>query len=244
MARLAAEGHRVILVTATGGELGEVPEGYLSPGETLKDRRRDELALSCQALGVARHEFLGYLDSGMDGEPTNNDPTCFFQADIDEAASRLARILTEENVDVLVDYDERGIYGHPDHVQVNRVGARAAVLAGTPRRYMTTVNRDRLLSMAAEAEAAGEPREGPDREMIDILGVHEDQITTAVDVAAYADRKRKSMKAHGSQISDTSFFMTMDDPTFASVMGTEWFIREGAKGGPPFETTILPEGGV
>src|SRR5579863_3915051 len=126
MARMADEGHRVVLVTATRGELGEVPEGLLSPGETLAERRADELAASCKVLGVARHEYLGYGDSGMAGEPTNKDPACFWQADVEEAAGRLAAILDQEHADVFVTYDENGGYGHPDHIQVHRVGIRAA----------------------------------------------------------------------------------------------------------------------
>lgn len=240
MARLAAEGHRVVLVTATAGELGEVPDGYLDPGETLVERRRRELAAACDALGVARHEYLGYRDSGMEGEASNNDPESFWQADVQEAGARLAAILSAEEADVIVDYDERGIYGHPDHVQVHRVGACAAALAGVPRRYMATANRDHLLSLAQLAEAEGIGVEGPPQDLIDILGVHEDRITTAVDVSAYLDRKRSAMAAHGSQISDTSFFLAMDEPTFAAVWGIEWFIRPGVAGGKPFETTIVP----
>src|SRR3974390_196863 len=95
MAALAAQGHRVVLVTATGGELGEVPEGLLDPGETLAERRARELAAACEALGVQRLVFLGYHDSGMDGDPANDDPACFWRADVDEAARRLAAVLEE-----------------------------------------------------------------------------------------------------------------------------------------------------
>src|ERR1700692_1283056 len=100
MARMAADGHRVVLVTATRGELGEVPEGFLNPGETLAERRAEELAAACKVLGVARHEYLGYRDSGMAGEPTNEDPASFWKANVDEAADRLAAILDQEHADV------------------------------------------------------------------------------------------------------------------------------------------------
>src|SRR5579862_9015588 len=152
MARMAAEGHRVVLVTATRGELGEVPEGMLSPGETLADRRAVELAAACEILGVARHEYLGYGDSGMAGEPTNDDPASFWKADLDEASKRLASILEDEHADVFVTYDENGGYGHPDHIQVHRVGLRAASLAETGRVFMATINRERLLSLADRAD--------------------------------------------------------------------------------------------
>src|SRR5579863_1793291 len=106
MARMAAEGHRVVLVTATRGELGEVPDGVLAPGETLAARRAVELSAACAVLGVARHEYLGYGDSGMAGEPTNDDPQCFWQADLDEASARLAAILDDEGAEVFATYDE------------------------------------------------------------------------------------------------------------------------------------------
>ena len=163
MARMAADGHRVVLVTATRGELGEVPDGYLDPGETLAERRARELDAACTVLGVARHEYLGYGDSGMAGEASNDDPDCFWQADVEEAAERLASVLRPEKADVFTAYDENGNYGHPDHIQVHRVGLRAAELAGVPRVFMATVNRDHLLALIESADgtallAAGDER--------------------------------------------------------------------------------------
>jgi len=240
MALMAAAGHRVVLITATRGELGEVPDGYLDPGETLADRRARELDAACAVLGVARHENLGYGDSGMDGEATNNDPNCFWQADVDEAAERLAVLLRAEGADVLTAYDEHGNYGHPDHIQVHRVGLRAAELAGVPRVFMATVNRDYLMALmdspAGDAFRADEEREGPP---VDALGVAEARITTAVDVSAFLDHKRRAMEAHGSQISETSFFLSMPAETFAAVWGTEWYIRVGADVVRPFATSLL-----
>lgn len=125
MARAAAAGHRVVLVTATAGDRGEVAEGFLAPGETLAQRRTAELAAAGEILGVARIEVLGYRDSGMMGTPANDDPECFWQADVDEAAARLAAILTEESADVLTIYDDHGNYGHPDHVKVHQVARQA-----------------------------------------------------------------------------------------------------------------------
>src|SRR5829696_8137411 len=105
MATAAADGHRVVLVVATLGEEGEVAEGFLSPGESLAERREAETRASAQILGASRVEFLGYRDSGMIGTPTNDQPDAFCQADIDEAAGRLAAVLREEGADVLTSYD-------------------------------------------------------------------------------------------------------------------------------------------
>src|SRR3954447_21044837 len=126
MIQLARDGHRVVMVTATKGEHGEVEDGFLSPREELRQRPAVETAASAEILGAARHEFLGYVDSGMMGTPENEAPGSFWSADIDEAAAKLAAILTDERGDVLTVYDSNGNYGHPDHIQVHRVGVRAA----------------------------------------------------------------------------------------------------------------------
>src|SRR5690349_5182 len=111
MARAAAEGHRVVLVVATDGALGEVPEDP-GPGETLVDRRRLETERSLAALGGHRVVWLGYRDSGMTGWPQNAEPGTFIQADVEEAAARLAAILQEEDAAVFTTYDWHGNYGH------------------------------------------------------------------------------------------------------------------------------------
>jgi len=115
MALLAEAGHRVVLVVATRGEEGEVVPGVLADGEALGDRRTTELHTAADLLGTARVEFLGYRDSGMADSPTNNNPDCFWQADVDRAADRLGAILSNEQPDLLVVYDRNGGYGHPDH---------------------------------------------------------------------------------------------------------------------------------
>lgn len=239
MARMAADGHRVVLVTATRGELGEVPEGLLNPGETLAERRTEELAAACKVLGVARHEYLGYRDSGMAGEPTNEDPACFWKADVDEAAERLAAILHQEHADVFSTYDENGGYGHPDHIQVHRVGLRAAQRAGTARVFMVTMNRDYILSLADRSDELGLSMPEEQRAMLDTLGVHADRITTSVDVSGHLDAKRRAMEVHASQITDTSFFLMMPPEAFAAVWGTEWYIRVGDEPGPEVEDSLL-----
>src|SRR5215217_516931 len=111
MAKAADAGHRVVLVVATRGEHGEVEEGFLGEGELLWKRRVQETHASAAILGVARVEFLGYVDSGMIGTPENDLPESFWQADVEDAAARLAAILTEEHADILTVYDENGGYG-------------------------------------------------------------------------------------------------------------------------------------
>ena len=110
-----------MLVVATNGDHGEVPDD-LAAGETLVDRRKAETARSAEALGIHRVVWLGYADSGMTGWEQNEHEHSFWQAPVDEAAEKLAAVLREESADVLTTYDWHGNYGHPDHVQVHRVG--------------------------------------------------------------------------------------------------------------------------
>ncbi|HKN96071.1 MAG TPA: PIG-L family deacetylase [Pseudonocardiaceae bacterium] len=240
MRKAADEGHRVVLVVATRGENGEVPDGFLADGERLWQRRVVETQHSAKLLGVSRVEFLGYVDSGMMGTPTNDAPGSFWTADVEEAAAKLVAILREESADVLTCYDDIGNYGHPDHIQVHRVGMRAAELAGTPRVYQATINRDHVLrGMRAMAEAGLEV-ELPDPEENPQFGKPESEITAVVDVTAYTDVKRAAMRAHASQISEESFFLAMPDDAFRNAFGTEWFIRPGQ--GPGITETDIMAG--
>jgi LmbE family N-acetylglucosaminyl deacetylase len=238
MAKAAAAGHRVVLVVATRGERGEVDDDYLEPGEELWQRRVEETEAAGAVLGVSRVEFLGYVDSGMIGEPANDDPACFWQADVEEAARRLADILEEEEADVLTAYDENGVYGHPDHVQVHRVGVRAAELAGTPKLYLNTVDKDFFEQSMADLAASGvELPADSDPSDLD-LGVSPELITTTVDVLDVIDLKRKAMGSHGSQISEASFFLAIHPDLFRAFFGQEWYILVGAPPGT-HETDLL-----
>jgi len=233
IALLTAGGARVVLVVATSGERGEV-RGELRPGESLEERRLEETRRAAEILGISRVEFLGYADSGMLGEPTNEAPGSFFSADRAAAAGRLAEILDEEDAETLVVYDERGIYGHPDHVMVHHVGVDAASIRPPVVLYEATVDREYLhfveRHLVADAgasmvllEQAHDLRRWP-------IGVPSVEVTTIVDVRSVLDRKRAAMAAHGSQIPEMAPVLGMSDATFAEVYGFEWYVRRGAPG--------------
>lgn len=241
MARAHAEGHRVVLVVATGGEHGEVPDD-LHEGETLADRRRAETEASAAALGIDRIVWLGYTDSGMTGWDQNDHDHSFWQADLDEAAGRLATVLREESADVLTIYDWHGNYGHPDHVQVYRVGCRAEELLADElpglRVFEATMNRDELRRQFAQAREAGDvfgPDEefDPDGPMDDgnPMGLPETELTMVVDVHEFVHQKRAAIAAHRSQVTDSSFFVQMPEEAFAFAFGREWFREHGADPG-------------
>jgi len=165
------------------------------------------------------------------GTPENDDPSCFWRADVEEAARRVAAVLDEERADVVTIYDPHGMYGHPDHIQVHRVGARAAELAGTPHVLQLTLNRDHVRRLLAAMELEDEP-DVPDLDDPAVpFGVPEAEITTVVDVRAWIDRKRASMAAHGSQTGDTAPFLAMPDDVLADALGREWYVRHGVPAG-------------
>ncbi len=138
MARAVKEGHRVVLVTCTRGELGEIvvkewdtPDQHRRLGET----RAAELESAMGVLGVTEWENLGYRDSGMMDDAGNKDPRSFWQADLDEAARRLTWLIRTYRPDVVTTYNEFGGYGHPDHIRTHDVAVRAFPRAGDPGWY-------------------------------------------------------------------------------------------------------------
>jgi LmbE family N-acetylglucosaminyl deacetylase len=233
LAKAVHDGHRVVVVYATRGEEGEVPDGLLGPGESLVERRMAEAMRSAAALGIHRVAWLGYRDSGMMGTPANDDFRCFWRADVGDAAARFAAILGEESADVLTIYDENGTYGHPDHIQVHRVGIRAAELAGTPHLLEATISREHVKALIARAVATGqEIGAAPDVEDESVVfGVPDEAITTVVDVGDFLDRKRAAIAAHASQVHDTGPFLAMPPEVFRLAMGTEFYIRRGVPAG-------------
>jgi N-acetyl-1-D-myo-inositol-2-amino-2-deoxy-alpha-D-glucopyranoside deacetylase len=241
MAKYAAEGAQVTLVTCTLGEMGEVipPElAHLTwdAGGGLGRYRIGELAAACAALGVTDHRFLGgpgrWRDSGMMGTPANDEPGCFWRADVDEAARDLLAIITEVRPQVLVSYDARGFYGHPDHIQAHRVSRRAFELADglVSKFYATAIPK----SVLAEAMAllAGDDRGGQvggvDFSRVQSLdelpfGTDDDGVSTQIEATDYLDAKVAAMRAHVTQIAVDSPFFALSDLVGRKALGVEYF---------------------
>jgi len=232
MAKYAAQGARVTLVTCTLGELGEIipPDlRHLFPDE-LGQHRIVELDRACQALGVEDHRFLGgegrYRDSGMMGLPDNDDPRCFWQADVEEAARSLAKIIDEVEASVIVSYDANGFYGHPDHIQAHRVASRARELAGgTAKLYATAMPRS-VLARAVELPADSWFARNHDLS----VSVPDDQVTTEVDGSAYYSAKRAAMRAHETQITVDGDYFALSNEVGQRILATEYYIQLA---GPP-----------
>ena len=268
-------GHRVVAVCATDGSLGATSALNVSEPDDIRRNddgaiqsvaavspvgrstrrelaavRESELRDAATILGVHRVEMLGYVDSGMDGDPANADPDCFWQADPLEAAERLAAILREEQADLLTCYDDNGGYGHPDHIQVHRVGVLAADIAGIDTVYEATMDRDhfrdsmeQVAKLAADAGvemvSAAEQAEMESDLDAETFGSDSSLITHQIDVRSVLAEKRAAMVAHASQIPPDSFFVALPDEAFELVSATEWYIRRGVTRDGPCGTDIF-----
>jgi N-acetyl-1-D-myo-inositol-2-amino-2-deoxy-alpha-D-glucopyranoside deacetylase len=138
MATAVAAGRRVVLVTCTRGEMGEIvvpemdtPDNHRRLGEI----RAGELERAMDALGVTEWENLGYRDSDMMGRRGNRDARCFWQANLDEAIGRLVFLVRTYRPDVMTTYNDFGGYGHPDHIRTHLVAVGAFARAGDPAWY-------------------------------------------------------------------------------------------------------------
>ncbi|BCJ66454.1 N-acetyl-1-D-myo-inositol-2-amino-2-deoxy-alpha-D-glucopyranoside deacetylase [Polymorphospora rubra] len=247
MALYAASGAQVTLVTCTLGEEGEIHVPALArlaaaEADQLGGYRIAELDVACRALGVADHRFLGdagrYRDSGMMGLPTNDDPRAFWQADLDEAAGHLVEIMRETRPQVLVTYDPNGFYGHPDHIQAHRVAMRAAEIAtaggfGPAKVYWTAMPRSVLeAGLAAFGASTDNPFAGIDDVDGFPFGTPDEQIAARVDGTDWHAAKEAAMRAHATQIPDTSWLYSIAGNFGSEFMGVEYYTLAVGEKGP------------
>jgi N-acetyl-1-D-myo-inositol-2-amino-2-deoxy-alpha-D-glucopyranoside deacetylase len=241
MAKYAAAGIPVVVVTATDGALGEV-HNYDDP-EPIKERlgevRAEEIRAALDILGVKDHEFLGYRDSGMIGWETNHHPNCFWKADPQEAARRLVALIRKYRPEVMTIYDPYGGYGHPDHINVHRIGIDAyyasddemrfppsegeeawrpakLYMNARPRKRMAAWAEMRLSEGSIDAETAERMRQS---------GVPDELVTCLVDVRDYVETKLDALRAHRTQIPPDWPMLTVPEHRKDEVLGTEAFVR-------------------
>lgn len=231
LAKYAAEGIETVLVTCTDGRCGDAPGGAKpgepghEPDEVIALRRR-ELEASCALLGVTQLELLGHADSGMMGWPDNDAPGSFWSTPVAEAAAPLAELMRRYRPDVVVTYDENGFYGHPDHIQANRITVAALEQSGIDAKlYWLTAPRSKFDELGEAMRAAGmewEPEEEIGTEVE--VGTPDELITTWVDTTAFVQRKYDALAAHASQ-SENIGFLAMGVDVFGEFFGTETFVR-------------------
>jgi N-acetyl-1-D-myo-inositol-2-amino-2-deoxy-alpha-D-glucopyranoside deacetylase len=245
MAMYAALGASVTLVTCTRGEEGEVliPElSHLAASATdsLGQHRITELALAMKELGVADHRFLGegvklYRDSGMMGTEPNNRPDVFWQADLDEAADLLVRVIDEVKPHVLITYDEFGGYGHPDHIQAHRVAMRAAEKSDwdIPKIYWNVMPVSVIQEGIDAMKGIDSDFWGAEKAE-DLPFAKDDSFVHAlVDGNAYVEKKMNAMKAHSTQIAVDGPFFALSNNVGLQVWGNEFYtLVKGEKSAP------------
>jgi LmbE family N-acetylglucosaminyl deacetylase len=241
---LADQGVRTVLVTCTNGECGDGPDGSKPDadhhdGDEVAKTRAGELDNAVKILGISRLVRLGYRDSGMKGWPQNDDPESFWATPVEVAAKKLADVLMEERPQVVMTYNEHGFYGHPDHIQANRITLAALdMIDYEPTLYFNAIPDSVMVTWRArweqedreraEADAAKgivrEPEpESPDEETFE-MGTPDDQIGASINVRSVSDAKYDALAAHASQMGD-SFWMKMGREKFKETMATEWFVR-------------------
>ncbi len=229
MAKYAAEGNEVMVVTLTGGERGDILNPAMDlPGikDNIVEVRREEMAKAAAALGVS-HRWLGYMDSGLpEGDPLPPLPEgCFALVPLEESTGTLVEVVRQFRPHVMITYDERGGYPHPDHIRCHEVSMAAFEAAGDPDRYPEagepwTVSkiyythgfiRDRMLLFSEEFEKHG--MENPFAEWLsnwdpsrgDLMG----RVTTQVTSGDYFPQRDEALRAHATQIDPNGMFFAV-----------------------------------
>lgn len=255
LARYSAAGVRTVLVTCTGGEVGEISDPALATADNLAEVRERELAEAVRILGISERYQLGYRDSGMIGTADNDHPGSFWQADLDEASGRLVAIVRRTRPDVIVTYNERGDYGHPDHINAHRIAVSAFARSGDatwypeqslepwqPRKlYYSAWPRSRFERFRAAIAAAGLGGPEGDDEEWGSMATADELVTTTVDVAAYLDVKRAALAAHRTQMGADGWFLQIPEPIWRATWGVESFrlIEHRVGGGSPPEDDLF-----
>ena len=241
MLKAKADGHRVVLVTATRGEVGEIYNmDEASSRPRLGEIRSHELEQAGRVIGIDRLAFLDYRDSGMVRTPDNDDPRSFHQAPLDEAAAKLAVILLEERPEVVVTFGEDGMYGHPDHIKIHHVtnAALERLLRSsehwTPKKvYYTALPRSLMRAFMEQMTDEMRAQQNPDMR---VEGTPDELVTTRLDVRAFIDRKREAFAAHVSQNDPNSWFAKIPEEVYEVAFGTEYYQLARGKAG-----SALPE---
>ncbi|WP_439383516.1 N-acetyl-1-D-myo-inositol-2-amino-2-deoxy-alpha-D-glucopyranoside deacetylase [Amycolatopsis lexingtonensis] len=210
IARYAAEGAEVTVVTCTLGEEGEIMPGLAElsglgawAADQLGGYRVSELKAACAALGVSRHRYLGgigrWRDSGMAGTPAASHPRAFTGGSAEEQAAQLAEILDEVRPQVVVTYDAFGGYGHPDHIRAHEITMAAAPRAASVARVFHTVASKNAVRTGLSALRAGAPEYGVPADE-ELPTTPDEEITTVLDVTAHVPAKVAALRAHATQL--------------------------------------------
>jgi len=251
MAKYAAAGAQVTLVTCTRGEEGEVLVTELAnlasdKDDKLGEHREIELKDAMEQLGINDFRFLGapnkkWRDSGMIGTPQNERGDVFWQADLDEASNELVKIILEIKPQVLITYDEFGGYGHPDHIKAHQVAMRAAELAANQgwqvsKIYWNTMPRSVIQMGIEKMKEVGSDFFGAQSADDLPFAKPDELVTTVVNAPEYVPQKLAAMKAHATQISVDGPFFALSNNLGLSVWGDEYYTLAKGEKAEPFDS--------
>jgi len=251
MAKYAAAGAQVTLVTCTRGEEGEVLVTELAnlasdKDDKLGEHREIELKDAMEQLGINDFRFLGapnkkWRDSGMIGTPQNERGDVFWQADLDEASNELVKIILEIKPQVLITYDEFGGYGHPDHIKAHQVAMRAAELAANQgwqvsKIYWNTMPRSVIQMGIEKMKEVGSDFFGAQSADDLPFAKPDELVTTVVNAPEYVPQKLAAMKAHATQISVDGPFFALSNNLGLSVWGDEYYTLVKGEKAEPFDS--------
>jgi LmbE family N-acetylglucosaminyl deacetylase len=241
LARYADEGVRTIVVTCTNGEFGDAADG-VKPGldghdeAAVAQTRLAELRESAKILGVAELELLGYHDSGMPEWDYKNRPDAFCNVPQAEVAARIGALIERYRPQVVITYDDKGAYQHPDHVHASQAAAAAVAASAIPAKlYLTAMRRsdwqkvwEAIRDLGGDVPDFSSVSPEVQRQMDEA----EQRITTTIDISPVLERKRDALFAHASQIRE-SWFSKIPPEVAAQAFGRESFIRASDTTGAP-----------
>ncbi len=228
IAKYASEGAHVCLITCTNGEVGEIAEvpelGTIAEiRPRLGEVRRVELQAACRELGDVDLRMLGYHDSGMEGTPENDAPIAFVNQDLDEIVDRIVDVVREVGPQVLVTYDDYGLYGHPDHIRAHQAAMRAADIAGIAKVYYIAFPKSLMRAGREMAASMGWSDEFFSPDDIDRLGTDDEFIAATIDCSSFVEHKFRALEAHRTQLGTTQMFLKIPKE-FRVAFGHEHYV--------------------
>ena len=238
VARLVDEGARAVLVTATGGEAGDILNPEMDVPEVarrLGEIRAVELEEAARIIGFGEVVMLGYRDSGMPDSSDNRREDAFCNQPIDEVLERVVEVVRRVRPDVVLGYDDHEFYPHPDHLRIHDISLELAAAAADPDRFPEAGNpwqieavyapvfaRERILALhTAMLESTGE---SPFAVWLERgVGTEAERTLFKFDVTGYVDRGRKALAAHRTQVDPGGFWFAVPTPVIEAVYPWEDF---------------------
>jgi len=224
LAGLVQKGHKITMVCATNGDVGEISDPALATPDNLWEVRQGELHRAMAVTGIPDVRFLGYRDSGMEGTPDNENPSSLFQADPVKVEEQIADLMDELSPDIVFTHDPTGGYGHPDHVTVyeRTTSVVEGMSENRPHLYFVCFPRGNFRKLWDEMVEAGITPPFA-AEALESIGSPDDYVTTVKDVSAYVAIKEESLRCHQTQLDPNGPFGKIAPEVMTAWMSTEYF---------------------